>query len=793
MLLRNYLKIALRSMRKHIGHSALNLFGFAVSMAACVLIALFVLHEYKVDSFHTKAEQIYRLDEIQSFPGITPQHVALSMYPMGPTLKSDYPEVLEFARVAGGPGVINLDDELRTLEDPIRVDPSFFALFDFPILDGDPATELESPNTVALTESMALSLYGTADAVGREFRVNDESYHVVGILGNSPAPSHLRFDAVFSMKDLDDEENMERWGNNWLVTYLLLDEGADVAGLEAKFPDYKRKYMGETQFDYYELYLQPLLDVHLGSAHITHDYRNWQKFDRRYVQIFVLLALVVLLIAGINFTNLTAARAASRAREVGVRKSVGAQRVQLALQFIGESMIMVIASMVIGFVLAWLSLPLVNALSQRELHLGTLFQPELLTGIAGMALLIGLLAGFYPALILSGFQTTIVLKGGIDATGRKSLFRNVLVVSQFAIAMALIVGTLIATRQLNFMQSRDIGFQKDHVLLVPLSRQANQKYLLLKELLSEEPDVLDVTASNQRLGNNLHQWGTRAESERGDVVDLSISNLNVDYNFLDFYRMELREGRWFSEDRGSDFGAARVVNEAMVEEMGWTEPVGKQIGFGGDDTLGTVIGVARDFNFNSLHHAVEPLVMSVQDFGYSELSIRIDPTRTMPAIEAIRRIWSEVATDRPFEYSFLDDHLNEMYRADMQVSAVISVVTGLAILIACLGLLGLAAITTEQRTKELGIRKALGATAPQLAMLLSRDFTRLILLAFVIATPIAFFALRSWLSSYAYRIDLGPGVFVFAGVITLFIALATVSYRAIKAASVNPIDTLRYE
>ena len=793
MLVSNYFKIALRSTRNHLGHSFLNLFGFAASMTACLLIVLFIYHESSFDTFHTRADQIYRLDEIQSFPGITPQHVALSMYPMGPTMTADYPEVLDFTRVAGAPRVVTIDGQFRTIENSLRVDPSFFTMFDYPVLYGDPATAMEEPNTVVLTEKMAESLFGTPEAVGRQFRVDDEAYNVVGVLEAPPASSHLIFDALFSMRDLNDEENMQRWGNNWLVTYLLLSEGTDVAALEAKFPEYKQKYMDEDWSGYYELYLQPLLDVHLGSAHITHDYRNWKKFDRKYVYVFMLLAGFVLLIAGINFMNLTTARAATRAKEVGVRKSIGAQRSQLALQFLGESMLMAAVAMAIAVVLTWIALPFVNDLSQRELRLGMLLDLPMITGLLSATLFAGLIAGIYPAIVLSSFRPVLVLKGATNNSGRKAPFRNILVVSQFAIAIALIVGTLLATRQLGYMQDRDIGFNKDHVMLVPMSQVANEKYTLLQDMLTAEPTVLGVTASNQRLGNNLHQWGTRAETEAGDLTDLSLSNVVVDYNFLEFYDIKLKEGRWFSKERGADLGLARVVNEAMVQEMGWTESLGKQIGFGGDDTLGTVIGVAKDFNFNSLHHKIEPLAMSVQDFGYNEASVRIDPTQVDAALASVKRIWSEIVTDRPFEYSFLDEHLNEMYRADQQVGAVIGAITGLAILIACLGLLGLAAILTEQRTKELGIRKALGASPLQLIALLSQDFVRLVLFAFLIAAPITFFAMQSWLSGYAYRIQIGPGVFLLAGILTLLIALATVSYRAIKAAHLNPVETLRYE
>ncbi len=793
MLLSNYAKIVVRSLRKHLGNSFLNLFGLATSMAACLLIMLFVHHERSFDSFHDDAEQIYRLNEVQSFPGITPQHVALSMYPMGPTLKADFPEITEFARVAGGPQIITIDGKQKRIEDPLRVDPAFFSIFDFPILYGDPLTALEEPRTVVLTEAYAQSLYGTSDAIDKEFTVGDQVYRIAAVLAPLPAPSHLRFDALFTLKDFDNQENMQNWGSNWLVTYLKLAAETDIETIEAKFPAYKSKYMDEVRSGYYELYLQSLADVHLGSAHVTHDYRNWQKFDRSYIYIFILLAIFVLIIAGINFMNLTTARSATRAKEVGVRKSIGAQRAQLAMQFLGESIVMAFIALILAVAMAWIALPFMRNLSLRDLSMLTLVQSPVLLGTIGATLFVGLLAGLYPAALLSAYQPVLVLKGLISKSGRRSPLRNVLVVSQFTIAIALIVGTLLASRQLHFMQNRDIGFDKEYVMVVPMSQIANEKYELLKNTLQEDPAILSVTASNQRLGNNLHQWGTRVESESGELTDLSISNLVVDYNYLEFYGIQIKEGRWFSEERGTDFGSARVVNEAMVAEMGWTDPLGKQIGFGGDDTLGTVIGVASDFNFNSLHHHVEPLAMSVQDFGYSETSVRIDHESAEAGIAAVENIWREIVTDRPFEYTFLDNHMDELYRADQQVSTVISAITGLAILIACLGLFGLAAITTEQRTKELGIRKALGSSVIQIFVLLSYEFTRLVMFAFVVATPITYFVMKAWLDKYPYHVDIGASVFLFSGILTLLIALATVSYRAIKAARMNPIEALRYE
>lgn len=791
-MLNNYLKIALRALVKHKGYSLLNLFGLAVGMAACLLILLFITNERSFDTFHSQADQLYRFDEIQSFPGITPQHVALSMYPMGPSLKADYPEVLDFVRVAGGEAVVTIDGENRIIDEPVRVDPSFFTMFDFPVLAGDPATAFENPNTVALTASTARSLFGTTDVLGKQLTANGETLDVVGLLEDVPAASHLQFDALFTMKDVNDEEQMENWGSNWLVTYVLLAQGTDQATFEAKLPAFKARYLSERSQSYYKFYLQPLLDVHLGSTHITHDYRNWQKFDERYIYIFGVLAFFVLAIASINFMNLATARSATRSKEVGVRKSIGAQRGQVAMQFLGESVLLTGVALIVAVGLTLVAIPFLNQISDRSLHLGMLLSPLFIGGILGTTLLVGLLSGLYPAFFLSAFEPVRVLKGLMSESGRKTPFRNVLVVTQFAIAIALIVGTTLTMQQLDYMRSRDNGFNTEQVMVLPMSEVANEHYDLLKEELLRDPAILDVTGSGQRLGNNIHQWGLVAEGETEDQ-QLSISNLIVDFNYLSFYEIELTEGRMFSEERGTDNGGAFVINEALAAELGWEEPLGKRLGFSWRDSLGTVIGVARDFNFNSLHHQVEPLAMSVQDFGYSELSIRVDGEQAEAALAAAEQTWNSVVTDRPFEYAFLDDHFDWLYASDRQVSQVIGVIAGLAIIIACLGLFGLAAITTEQRTKEIGVRKVLGASVSGLVLLLSKEFTRLVFIAFLIAAPVTYFVMRDWLADYAYRIDVGVGVFLFAGVVSLLIALGTVSYRAIKAARANPVKALRYE
>ena len=792
-MIRNYLTLAWRQLRKHRGYAALNITGLAVGMAACLLVFIFVQNEVQFDGFHPETDRLYRLNEIQRFPGTATQHVALSMYPMGPALQEDYPEVEAFTRFIPGPSVLRQEEQQILLDKSFYTDPSIFDLFGFQLAQGDPATALDAPQQMLLTETTAERLFGHTDVLGQQVLVENTAYTVSGVLEDVPENSHLQFEALLSVATIDTERNRNRWGNNWLVTYVRLQPGTHVPSLEAKFPDFLTRHMSEEANEYYSMYLQPFRDVHLGSMGITHDYQNAQKFDGRYVWMFVLLGSFVLLIAGINFMNLATARSATRAKEVGVRKALGARKQQLRQQFLGESVLLAVVAFGVAVVLALISLPALNALSGRTLSLGFLLHLPTLAMILGVVVLFGLGAGLYPAFFLTRFEPALVLKGGQGLKGRRTPLRNLLVVAQFAIAIVLIIGTTLAFQQFQFMRNWDAGFDRSQVVLVPMSGDANEAYATLKQELQSLPQVEAVTASGQRLGNNLHQWGVRAQAPGEEPRRLTPSNLIVDYNFIDFYGIELLAGRAFSEERGTDQQYAFIINEALVKELGWEDetPVGYRMGM--HDSLGTVIGVAKDFNFNSLHHAVNPLTLSVQTWGFAELSIRVPGSQVEAALPQIEAIWDQHITDRPFDYTFLDDHFAELYRADQQMAQVIGLLAGLAILIACLGLFGLAAVVTQQRTKEIGVRKALGATVPQILGLLSKDFAKLVGVAFVLAAPIAYFAVSEWLGGYAFRIDIGVGVFVFAGLAALGIALGTISYRAFRAARTNPVEALRYE
>ncbi|GHB54867.1 ABC transporter permease [Persicitalea jodogahamensis] len=799
-MLRNYLKIAYRNLLRNKLYSGINIVGLAVGLSACIVIMLFVNYENGYDRIHTK--NLYRLDEVQKFEGmVAPQKVALSMYPMGPTLQEEYPEVKNFVRIDDQSDVIlNHNDKKVELPTVLSTDANFLKMFDFELIEGDRALVLAKPNSVVLTQKSATKIFGSNEPIGQtlmSYGRDTLAFKVTGVLENLPANSHLQFDALFSMSTFVGPQAMNNWGGNWLVTYLELEKGADIAAMEKKFPDYLKGHMSEEGAKQYELFLQPLTEVHGNSTDITHDYMNFQKFDRTYTYIFSIIALIVLVIACVNFMNLSTARSTGRAKEVGIRKAVGAQRFQLAGQFIGESILLAFSALILAVVLVLVTLPYINRMSDRSLDFAIFTDPKLLLTVLGGTILIGILSGLYPAAYLSSFEAAKVLKGSIR-TG-KSTFRNALVVAQFSCAVFLIIGTGFALKQLHFMRDKDPGFQTDQVVLIPLNAKSWPKYQSLKKELLANSQVEAVSGSGQRLGNNLHQWGMQFQGD-GPVRQVGTSNVVVDPDYLSLYKIELVAGRNFRDD-ASDNGRTFIINESLAKELlkDEAEPdiaslVGKR--FGGDfaDSLGTIVGIAKDFNFNSLHHKIETLSMyNQQDWGYDEMSVRIKGKNSRQAVAAIEKIWRDQVPEQTFSYSFLDEHFTKLYRADSQVSEIVGILAGLAVFISALGLFGLASYSAERRVKEIGVRKVLGASVVGIVGLLSKDFLKLVFAAIFIAVPVAWLAVNSWLQDFAYHIDIDIWLFLAAGLLAVCIAQLTVTFQSMKAALVNPVKSLRSE
>ena len=802
-MFRNYLKVALRNSWKNKLTTFINLFSLAFGIAACLVVYLFIQDERSFDAFHAQQDQIYRLNEIQSFPGTNTQHVALSMPGMGPNIHKDYPEVRGYTRFWGrGSNLFEKGDQRYLVEKTVVVDSTFLTMFDFPMLAGERKTALNEPYTIILTREIAEKFFGKEDPIGESLTMGDNLYRVTGLMENVPENSHLQFDILISMPTVTREnpDFNQQFGSNFMNTYLLMEAGTDMKAFERKMPDFLLRYMppdeegGEDVNDYYQVYYQSLSDVHLASMNVEHDYQNYRKFNGTYLNVFALVGLFILLIAGFNFMNLIIARASHRWKEVGVRKAVGALKRQLFAQFLVESVLLGVAAFFLAILLNLGFVPLLNLMIDRELSmLYFLAHPLLLVLAFILSVSLGLLAGLYPAFYLASYDTVRVLKGG-NVKNRESVFTSGLVVLQFGLAIGMIISTLIVVQQLWYMKNKDIGFNKEHIMLVGMNNEANQVFETLKEELKKSSHVRGVTAAGQRIGNNFHQWGFKLKTD--SIFGLTPSNVNVDFDYLDVYEIEVKEGRGFSKEYAQDKDYAFIINESFAEELGIDDLVGVAAGhsYYPDDTLGTIIGVVKDFNFNSLHYDINTLALVVHpDWGYEELSVKISGENIPAAIRDVERTWNEMVPSWPFKYTFLDEHFEKLYRSDQQMESVVTIMAILAILIACMGLFGLAAITTERKVKEIGIRKILGASLGHIMTGLSRNFAILILVAFAIFTPITWLLMGRWLENFAYRIEIQWWVFLLGGLLALVIALLTISYHIIRSARANPVESLRYE
>jgi putative ABC transport system permease protein len=798
-MLKNYFIIAFRNIRQSPLYAFINIFSLAIGLVSCLVIYLFIEDEKSFDTFHSKKEAIYRLDEIQNFPGTNLQKVALSMPGMGPSILREFPEVANYTRFMCRPKQLVTRDEKKFLLPFLAtVDSTFLEVFDFEVLVGDRGTALDEPYSMMVTEETALKFFTSVEeAMGNMLKFRDKEYKITGILKNVPENSHMKFDALASLTTVTAEEKNfnDRWGSNFLNTYLVLHPNTDIKALEEKFPAFMSRHMDNPDINkFYVLFLQRLEDVHLASTDIEHDYNNYRKFNGEYLEVFSIVGIFILLIASLNFMNLTTARASHRWKEIGIRKTVGAKKLQLLFQFIFESNVLAFLALLLAAVLSLAFIPLINFVIDRQLSLMTfLSNPMNLVYSIGTAVVLGFITGIYPAFYMTSFTMARVLKGGEKVAGR-SVFRSSLVVVQFGLALGMIVSTLIVIQQLSYMQNKDLGFNKDQMLLVDMNGEANQKFETVRTELKRSPLILGVTASGQRLGENFHQSGFKIKADTG-VFSITPSNVNVDYEYLDVYGIKLKEGRSFSKDVTTDKDMAFIINESFAKELGIKEIIGTKAGHGWyhNDTLGTIIGVAKDFNFNSLHYKINTLQMSVHpEWGYDEMSVKIDGAHAQEALTFVKKIWDEHIS-YPFDYSFLDSHFERLYRSDQQMSSVVAIMAGLAILISCMGLFGLAAITTSRKTKEIGIRKVLGATEAQITLLLSGSFTTLIVISFVVASPITYWLLQKWLQEFAYRVTINPLLFMLGGVIALAIALLTISYHTVRSARRNPVDSLRYE
>ncbi len=801
-MLRHYLTVALRQVRRHAGYASINVVGLAVGIACCLLIALYVQQEWSVDRFHANADRLYRLNKVVTpRTGGTERHVITSG-PMAPALVDAYPEVEQAVRLLPWFDTVVMTHGATVLlpEDVVFADSNFFDVFSFRLQRGDPGTVLAAPLSIVLTETTAARLFAAADPVGQSVRwLNELDYTVTGIAEDPPAASHLRYDALVSFSSLEPGRGALEFGwiANWfpqaLYTYLLLDGRADAGALEAKLPAFMQRNFPD-RADQYILYLQAFSEIYLGSSDLLYA-RNLRQGSRTYVYVFSVVAVLVLLIACINFVNLATARAAKRAREVGVRKVMGAHRRQLARQFIGETLLLALLALGLAAALVEVALPAFTAFTGAALPFGVWRNPLVLIGLAAVWLVVGAGAGAYPAFVLSGFRPVRVLRGTGSGPAGGGWSRQVLVAVQFAISIALIAGTAVVYRQMDYMQTKDLGFEKAQVVVLSLDGTAMQEqYDAFKQALLQHPNVTHAAGSNSVPGSSTMGFGINPQGKAQDESWTAQAIRLDDFDLPETYGMKLAAGRYFSEQYPTDATHAVVINEALARSLGWTaeEAVGRRLDVPGEVDEGTVVGVIRDFHYASLHQAIAPLLLYYAP-RHATLSLRLTGNDLPGTLASIRQTWEAFEGAYPFDYAFLDQTFARLYESEQRLMQTLGLFAVLAILVACLGLFGLAAFNAERRTKEIGIRKVLGASVPGLVAMLSKDFARLVLIAFVVAAPVAYLVMTRWLDAFAYRVDLGPGVFLAAGAVALAIAFLTVGYQALRAALADPVKSLRYE
>jgi putative ABC transport system permease protein len=811
-MIKNYFKIALRNLWKHKGFSAINIIGLAMGLACFIMIAMYVADELSYDRYNEKADRIYRINSDIRFGG-TDLIMAVSADPMGATLKKDYPQVEEYTRLyaSSGSKLIKKGNEFINEDRVTNADSTLFSVFTLPSIAGDSKTALNEPNTVVLTETTAKKYFSNVnDAMGKMVETNDNGstlYKVTAVIKDIPHNSHFNFDFFFSMDNVD--YGFGNFLSHNFHSYILLKPGSDYKAFNKNFTQVIDKYILpqakqfmkiESMDDFaktgnkLEYSLIPLTDIHLHSSRQVELGVNG---NIQYVYIFSAVALFILLIACINFMNLSTARSAGRAKEVGIRKVLGTEKKSLIRQFLTESTLMAFIALLLAVAIIWLSLSWFNNIAGKQMLFATLFKPQYLLFLLLLPVVVGVLAGSYPAFFLSSFQPISVLKGKINAGFKKSYLRSFLVVFQFWASIILIIGTIIIYKQLSYIQTTKLGFNKDQVLVVdnPGVPEANRE--AFKNEIAKFSGVKSAAFAGYLPVNNSSRndntFSTEAVMNEKNGFNMQV--WNIDYNYIPTLGMEIFQGRNFSPEFGSD-SSALIINESTAKVLGFDDPVGKKIftttGQSKESLPYTIIGVVKNFNFESLRKNIGPLCFRLGNNKWVT-AYKVSTADIAGLVKNVESKYKEMAPGMSFSYQFLDDSFDDMYREEQRVGKVALTFSLLAVLIACLGLFGLATYMAEQRTKEIGVRKVLGASVPNIVSMLSKDFLRLVLISFVIAVPVAWWAMNKWLEDFAYRITIGWWIFIAAGVIAMLIALLTVSFQAIKAAIANPVKSLRTE
>jgi putative ABC transport system permease protein len=807
-MFRNYLKVAVRTFLSRPGFSLINVLGLAVGVACCLLILLFVRDEMSFDRHNERLDRMYRAG-LSAFVNNSAIEGAVTSAPMAKALVDEIPEVEAAARVRNfGFPVFRYGDKVFSEERVFWVDNSFFDIFTVPFVAGDPRTALEKPLTIVLTRTTARKYFGQESALGKVLNADGRrDYVVTGVVEDSPRNSHFHYDFLASVETYPDSRSPV-WINNNYLTYFLLREGAKSEAVAAKLPGLVRKHVGPQvqaaigvsldQFiasgGRYDFFIQPVKDIHLRS-HYDHELEP--NGDIAYVYIFSIVALGILAVAVINFVNLATARSARRAREVGVRKTLGSPRAQLVRQFLVESVLMAFLAVLLALLLVQILLPVFNRMTGKGLAMPYAENPATIPALLALVLVVGVLAGIYPALFLASFDPVTVLKTETAGKSRKSHLRNALVVFQFAVSVILLIGTLIVHRQMDYVRTRNLGFNREQVVVVEKVDDIGNQLRAFKQELLANPRILGASNSDRLIGDDFGSSVFRLAGAAGEENHL-LWTCQTDEGFAKTYQIEMAAGRYFEAARPTDAQAV-VINEAAARLLGIMDPAGREIVAVGPTPAQsqklTIIGVAKDFHFQSLHIEIRPLIIGYfgeRGFGRF-LSVRVRPENIRETIGFMDRTWRGFARNQAFEYQFFDDHFARLYQADEQTGQVFLAFSVLAAFVAGLGLFGLSAFVAEQRTKEIGIRKTLGASVGGVSLLLAGQFTKWVLAANLVAWPLGYYLMHRWLQKFAYRAALTPWPFLLTSLFVFAFALLTVSYQTVKAATADPVKSLKYE
>ena len=800
-MLQNYFKLAFRNILKYKFFSAINILGMSIGIAACLLILLYVVDELSYDRFHANVDRIYQVG-LHAKIGDQNINTANTCPPMAETLVKEVPGVEQATRITRfwGAPTLKYEDKVFTEDKIFHADSNFFEFFSFRLLEGDPKTALQEPNTLVLTESIATKYFGNESAIGKLITVGGtQAYKVTGITPDAPRNSHFIYNVLLSGASA---EQLQRpvWLNNFLYTYFILDEHTQLQAVEDKFPALIKKYVGpeverfmgvtmeemNRQGGEYGYFTTPLADIHLRARAID---GLEPAGNITYIYFFGGIGVFIILIACINFMNLSTARSAGRAKEVGLRKTLGSLRGQMVRQFLAESVIYSFIAVMVALALCYALLPHFNLLAGKQLGMDVFTRPVFVVSIILLILIVGIVAGSYPAFYLTSFNVVEVLKGKIRAGMKSKSVRSTLVVFQFALSIFLIIFTGIVYQQIEYMQKRNLGIDKHNVFILPNAGRLGENRNAFKNLVEQQSGIIGASYTNNSFpGVNSTTVVKAAGSEQDHIIGIYYA----DYEHKDVMKFEIKEGRYFSRDFPSDSSAV-LLNEAAVREFGYDTPLQEEVIFsdnGKRETL-KIVGVFKDFNFESLKSKIRPLAIRLTNESY-QLMVRYQGNPS-EAVAGIEKIWKQQAPGEPFDYSFLDERFDDLFRSEQRMGQLFTVFSALAIFIACLGLFALSAFMSEQRTKEIGIRKVMGASTSRLTLMLSKEFTRLVIIAFVPAALAAWFVVDNWLNGFAYRVEINPLIFVASGAIATAIAWFTVSFQSIKVAASNPVNSLRYE